>query len=216
MGSNHRQPPDSDAATLASLTIEHFQGPIARSQEQTRSENIRSRVRSGWVIARQSRIPSRAWNRQSCVLQNFILERIANIRYLEDFESVWWWGNGRSGTYDFHLTLWLHHLGGCKASTPGQSRWSRPLPSSGTVPTQMRVAAREQYERLVLQEPPHRRWTRRSSRPVAAVAAHWVPWGLWGCITFPDNQYSETWMHEPWIACRAGRHAGWAQGLDRR
>ena len=68
MDSNLRQPPNSNATTLASLTNEHFQEPIARSQEQTRSQNIRSKVRGGWVMARQSRIPSRAWNRQSILV----------------------------------------------------------------------------------------------------------------------------------------------------
>ncbi|CZR64513.1 related to synaptic vesicle transporter SVOP and related transporters (major facilitator superfamily) [Phialocephala subalpina] len=75
MGSVPRPPPASHAATLSSLTNEPFEEPtsiphitFARDQEQVRPQDIRTSVHNGWVMARNSRIPSRVWNRQSILV----------------------------------------------------------------------------------------------------------------------------------------------------
>ena len=73
MGSMPRSPPLSHAATLSSLTNEPLKEltsmpRITVAQEQVRPQGIRTSVHNGWVMARKSRIPSRAWNRQSVLV----------------------------------------------------------------------------------------------------------------------------------------------------
>jgi len=75
MGSVPRTPPASHAATLSSLTSESLEEPtsipritFAEDQEQVRPQDIRTSVHNGWVMARKSRIPSKAWNRQSILV----------------------------------------------------------------------------------------------------------------------------------------------------
>lgn len=75
MGFVPRPPPASHAATLLSLTNEPLDEPtsisritFAQDQEQVRPQDIRTSFYNGWVMARKSRIPSRAWNRQSILV----------------------------------------------------------------------------------------------------------------------------------------------------
>lgn len=75
MGSVPQPPPVSHAATLSSLTNESLDEPtsisritLAQDQEEVRPQDIRTSVHNGWVMARKSRIPSRAWNRQSILV----------------------------------------------------------------------------------------------------------------------------------------------------
>jgi hypothetical protein len=75
MGSMPRQPPASHAATLSSLTNEPLEEPtsipritFAQDQEQARPQDIWTSVHNGWVMARKSRILSRAWNRESILV----------------------------------------------------------------------------------------------------------------------------------------------------
>jgi hypothetical protein len=75
MGSVPQPPPVSHAATLSSLTNEPLDEPtsisritLAQDQEEVRPQDIRTSVHNGWVMARKSRILSRAWNRQSILV----------------------------------------------------------------------------------------------------------------------------------------------------
>ncbi|KAK0121873.1 hypothetical protein ONS95_010152 [Cadophora gregata] len=68
MDSVARPPPASHARTLSALTNQSLDEPTSVIQKQSRPQAIRSRVYSGWVIARKSRIPSTAWNRQSILV----------------------------------------------------------------------------------------------------------------------------------------------------
>lgn len=75
MGFVPRPPPASHAATLSSLTNEPLDEPtsisritFAQDQEQVRPQDIRTSFYNGWVMARKSRIPSRAWSRQSILV----------------------------------------------------------------------------------------------------------------------------------------------------
>jgi hypothetical protein len=75
MGFVPRPPPVSHAATLSSLTNEPLDEPtsisritLAQDQEEVRPQDIRTSVHNGWVMARKSRILSRAWNRQSILV----------------------------------------------------------------------------------------------------------------------------------------------------
>jgi hypothetical protein len=75
MGSVPRPPPASHATTLSSLTSEPLEEPtsipritFAQDQEHVRPQDIRTSIHNGWVMARKSRIPSRAWNRQSILV----------------------------------------------------------------------------------------------------------------------------------------------------
>lgn len=75
MGSVYRPPPVYHAATFSALTDEPVEETTlrthvisARDQEELRPQNIRTGVHDGWVMARKSRIPSRAWNRQSILV----------------------------------------------------------------------------------------------------------------------------------------------------
>ncbi|RDL32686.1 uncharacterized protein BP5553_09142 [Venustampulla echinocandica] len=72
MGSVHRSSPAHHAATLSSLTdeplVEPTSGPrvaFAQHLDEPRPQNIGT---GGWVMARKSRIPSMAWNRQSILV----------------------------------------------------------------------------------------------------------------------------------------------------
>ncbi|XMA13313.1 hypothetical protein WAI453_006104 [Rhynchosporium graminicola] len=60
MGYIPRPPPASHAATLSSLT-----NALPEGQDQARLQDIRTGIHDGWVMARKSRIPLRAWDRQS-------------------------------------------------------------------------------------------------------------------------------------------------------
>jgi hypothetical protein len=69
------QPLSSHVATFPSLTNKALEKPIsishttfAQDQEQVHPQDIRASVHNGWVLARKSRIPSRAWNRQSILV----------------------------------------------------------------------------------------------------------------------------------------------------
>jgi hypothetical protein len=75
MGSIPRPPPAFHTATLSSLTNEPLEEQTsisrifsAEDQEQVSPQDIRTSVYNGWVMARKSRIPSRAWNRQSILV----------------------------------------------------------------------------------------------------------------------------------------------------
>lgn len=99
MGSVPRPLPTSHAATFSSLANEPLENPPrSMDQEQVRSQDIRNRAHDGWLMARESRIPSRAGNRQSILVfadfnnfgsprgsQSGITER--DSEYLEDTSS---------------------------------------------------------------------------------------------------------------------------------
>ncbi|RFU30458.1 hypothetical protein B7463_g5850, partial [Scytalidium lignicola] len=70
-----RQPPVVHAPTYSSLTDEPLQkstkiNPIAnlREQELLQAPALKFAVPDGWVLARWSRVPSKAWNRQSILV----------------------------------------------------------------------------------------------------------------------------------------------------
>ncbi|KAL5331419.1 hypothetical protein ACEPPN_000949 [Leptodophora sp. 'Broadleaf-Isolate-01'] len=96
MGSIPRPPPASHVATLSSLTNALPEEPTPMDPEQVRRQDIRTRVHDGWVMARKSRIPSRAWDRQSILVfadfNNFESPRGSRSRIAErdgeDFEDT--------------------------------------------------------------------------------------------------------------------------------
>lgn len=71
MGSVDRSPPASDAATLSSLTKGPFEKEttitVTQKPSQVRPQDLKN-LDDGWVLARRSRIPSWAWNRQSILV----------------------------------------------------------------------------------------------------------------------------------------------------